>query len=337
MNPARHALSGSVHPRRGAHVLLHTLIACVGVLPAAAMAQSQTAKPIRIVVGFSPGGGTDVTARLPAQKLSTTLGQQVVVENRTGAAGWIATEAVAKSPADGYTLLMVASATAASVAAKGNAPFSLENDFVPISLVTVTSLVLLAHPSVPARDVKTLIAHAKSAPSPLTFGSDGIGSSSHLSGELFGAMAGLRLIHVPFKGGADSAVATAAGQIQLNFPSVPSALPLLKAGKFNGLAVTTAKRSTLLPELPTLNEAGLAGYDVSTWYGLLAPAGLPAELQAKLNQAVIRTVNTDELRDFIGKQGMEAQVGSPAEFAAFMRAQMNIYSRIAKLPGVKIE
>jgi tripartite-type tricarboxylate transporter receptor subunit TctC len=336
MTSARGAVGGAL-PRPGAHALWLTLIAGAGAFPATVMAQAPTGKPIRIVVGFSPGGGTDVTARLLAQKLSATLGQQVVVENRTGAAGWIATEGVAKAPADGQTLLMVASATAASVAARGNAPFSLEKDFVPISLVTVTSLVLLAHPSVPARDVKELIAHARSAPSPLTFGSDGIGSSSHLSGELFGAMAGLRLIHVPFKGGADSAVATAAGQILLNFPSVPSALPLLKAGRFNGLAVTTAKRSTLLPDLPTLNEAGLAGYDVSTWYGLLAPAGLPADLQARLNQAVVKTVNTDELRDFIGKQGMEAQVGPPAEFGTFMRTQMSIYSRIAKLPGVKVE
>lgn len=325
------------HARSAFNALALSLIGAFVVWGNAAHAQTQTARPIRIIVGFSPGGGTDVTARLLAQKLAATLGQQVVVENRAGAAGWIAADAVAKSPADGYTLLMVASATAASVAAKGNAPFSLEKDFVPISNVTITSLVLLSHPSVPAKDVKELIAHAKAAPSPLTFGSDGIGSSSHLSGELFGAMAGVKLIHVPFKGGADSAVATAAGQILLNFPSVPSALPLLKAGKFNGLAVTTAKRSSLLPELPTLNEAGLTGYDISTWYGLLAPAGLPADLQTKLNQAVVKSVNTDELREFIGKQGMEAQVGSPAEFGAFIRMQMGIYGRIAKLPGVKVE
>ncbi len=298
--------------------------------------QSGAAKPIRIIVGFVPGGGTDVTARLLAQRLGVALGQQVVVENRAGAAGWIAAEAVAKAAPDGLTLLMVASATGASAATR-NPPFNLEKDFAPVSLVTVAPLVLLVHPSLPARDVKELIAHAKSAPAPLAYGSDGIGSGSHLSGELFGFMAGLKLVHVPFKGGAESAVATASGQVQLNFPSVPSALPLLRSNKYNGLAVTTVRRSALLPTLPTLDELGMTGFDIGTWFGLLAPAGTPPEAIARLNAATVKVVAGEDLKDLIAKQGMDALAGTPEQFSVFLRSQMAMYRRVAKIANANVD
>jgi tripartite-type tricarboxylate transporter receptor subunit TctC len=302
-----------------------------------APAQSYPSKPVRVVVGFAPGGGTDVTSRLLAQKLSAELGQSVVVENRAGASGSIAAEYVARAPADGYTLLMVASATVASAALRADLPFDLERDFAPVSLVTTAPLVLLLHPSVPARDVKELIALARAQPGTLTYGSDGIGSGSHLAGEIFSYMTNVRLVHVPFKGGSESAVATASGQIQINFPSVPSALPLLKAGKLHALAVTTARRSMLLPSIPTLHESGLSGYDFGTWYGLIAPAAVPKGIIAQLNATLVKVVNTAEIKEFINKQGMEPQANSPEQFGAFLRAQTAQVARLGKLAGIKIE
>ena len=302
-----------------------------------ASAQTYPSKPVTIVVGFSPGGGTDITSRLLAQKLSTELGQSILIVNRAGASGAIAAEGVAKSPADGYTLLMVASATLASAALRSSVPFSLERDFTPVSLVTVAPLVVLLHPSVGARDVKELVALARSQPGTITYGSDGIGSGSHLAGELFSFMTNVKLVHVPFKSGGDSAVATASGQIQMNFPSVPSSLPLIKAGKFNVLAVTTIKRSSLLPDVPTLDELGLTGYDLPTWYGLIAPAAVPKNIIGQLHAAVAKVVNTAEMKDFINKQGMDAQGNTPEQFAAFMRAQTAQITRLGKLSGIKME
>jgi tripartite-type tricarboxylate transporter receptor subunit TctC len=302
-----------------------------------APAQGYPSKPVRLVVGFAPGGGTDVTSRLLAQKLSAELGQSVVVENRPGASGSIAAEYVAKSIADGHTLLMIASATVASAALRADLPFDLERDFAPVSLVTTAPLVLLLHPSVPARDVKELIALARARPGTITYGSDGIGSGSHLAGELFSFMTNVKLVHVPFKGGSESTVATASGQIQINFPSVPSALPLLKAGKLTALAVTTVRRSLLLPSIPTLHESGLSGYDFGTWYGLVAPAAVPKSIISQLNAALVKVVNTAEMKEFINKQGMEPQANSPEHFGAFMRAQTAQVARLGKLSGLKIE
>ncbi len=300
-------------------------------------AQSFPTRPVTIVVGFSPGGGTDITSRLLAQKLSTELGQSILVVNRAGASGAIAAEGVAKATADGYTLLMVASATLASAALRPSVPFSLERDFAPISLVTIAPLVVLLHPSVAARDVKELVALARSKPDTITYGSDGVGSGSHLAGELFSFMSNIKLVHVPFKSGGDSAVATASGQILMNFPSVPSSLPLIKAGKFNVLAVTTIKRSSLLPDVPTLDELGLTGYDLPTWYGLIAPAAVPKNIIGQLHASVSRIVNTAEMKDFINKQGMDAQGNTPDQFAAFMRAQTAQITRLGKLSGIKME
>ena len=302
-----------------------------------ASAQTYPTKPVTIVVGFSPGGGTDITSRLLAQKLSAELGQSILIVNRAGASGAIAAEGVAKAPADGYTLLMVASATLASAALRSSVPFSLERDFTPISLVTVAPLVVLLHPSVGARDVKELVALARSQPGTITYGSDGIGSGSHLGGELFSFMTNVKLVHVPFKSGGDSAVATASGQIQMNFPSVPSALPLIKAGKFNVLAVTTIKRSSLLPDVPTLDELGLTGYDLPTWYGLIAPAAVPRNIIGQLHATVAKVVSTAEMKDFINKQGMDAQGNTPEQFAAFMRAQTAQITKLGKLSGIKME
>jgi tripartite-type tricarboxylate transporter receptor subunit TctC len=287
-----------------------------------------------MLVGFAPGGGTDVTSRLVAQKLTQHLGQTVVVENRPGASGSIAAEYVARSTADGYTLLMVASTTFINAVLRNQ---KLERNLVPVSLVTVAPLVLVVHPSVPARDIKELITLARSRPGKLNYGSDGIGGTPHLAGELFNLMAKVKLVHIPFKGGAESSIATASGQVDLNFPSAPAAMPFLTAGKFRALAVTTTKRSSLMPSIPTLDESALPGFDISTWYGVLAPAAVPKDVIAQLNAAIIKVVNTAEMKEVISKQGMETQTNSPEEFAEYMRALAAQIAKLVELSGMKAE
>ncbi|MBI4189583.1 MAG: tripartite tricarboxylate transporter substrate binding protein [Betaproteobacteria bacterium] len=306
-------------------------------LASEALAQSYPNKPVRMVVGMVAGGGTDVTARLVAQKLSEHLGQPVVVENRPGASTAIGTERVAKSPTDGYTLLMLSCTTSVLSAMRTNLPYDLERDFAPVSMVTTAPLVLLVHPSVPARDVKELIALARSRPGKLNYGSSGVGGISHLAGELFSLMAKVKLVHVPFKGGGESVIASASGQVDMNFPSVATATPLHGAGKLRALAVSSAKRSSLLPSIPTLDESGLPGYDLFCWWGVLAPAAVPKDIIAQLNAVIGKIVNTPEMKESINKQGMEPQTNSLEQFAAFMRNEMAQYAKLVKLAGLKIE
>ena len=314
---------------------LYTFIIAAGQsLSFEAPAQSYPTKPVRLMVGFAPGGGTDVTSRLIAQKLTSLLGQSVVVENRAGASGAIAAEFVARSPADGYTLLMIASTTFINSVLRAQ---NLERDLTPVSLATMAPLVLVVHPSVPARDVKELIALARTRPGKLNYGSDGVGGTTHLAGELFNFMAKVKLVHVPYKGAGDSVIATASGQVDINFPSAPAALPLLGAGKFRALAVTSVKRSSLLPSIPTLDESGFPGFDVPTWFGVVAPVAVPKEIIAQLNAAILKVVNTPEMKEAINKQGMEPQTNSPEQFAAFMRRQSGQIAKLVELAGMKAE
>ncbi len=303
-------------------------------LAAEAPAQSYPNKPIRILVGFAPGGGTDVTARLVAQKLSMELGESVVVENRAGASGVIAGEYVARQPADGYTLLMVASTTLINLVLRGK---SLETDFVPVSLATTAPMVLVVHPSVPAHNVKELIALARSRPGKLSYGSDGVGGTTHLVGELLSEMAKIKIVHVPYKGAGDSVIATASGQVDMNMASAPATLPLLRTDKYRALAVSSLKRSSLLPSIPTLDESGLPGFDITTFFGLLAPAAVPKDIIARLNAAMVKVVNTSEITAAINKQGMEAQTNSPEQFSEFMRKMSAQVSKLAKSSGIKLE
>lgn len=311
------------------------LFALIGM--SGAWAQSYPTKPVRMVVGFAVGGGTDVTARYFAQKMSAQLGQSVVVENRAGAAGSIAAEQVAKSEPDGYRVLMVASGTFIHDVLSTNVPYSLERDFAPVSLVTISPLVLVIHPSLPVRSVDELIALARSKPGRLNFGSDGVGATSHLAGELFNLMAKVKLVHVPFKGNADSALALASGQIEVGFPSVASATPLLGAGKLRALAVTSLKRSALLPALPTFDESGLRGYELIAWFGVLAPAGTPKSIIDRLNAVIATVADAPETREAVGKQGLEIQTSSPEQFATFMRESGVQISRLGKEANIKLE
>lgn len=299
------------------------------------LAQSYPVKPIRMIVGYGPGGGTDVTARLIAQKISENLGQNMLVENRPGASGFMAIEKLAQSLPDGYTLLMMTSNDTVLPALRPNLPLDLERDFAPVSLVTVGPLMLLVNPSVPARDVKELIALARAKPGQLTYGSPGIGTSPHLAGELFNLMAKVNLVHTPYKSSADSVIGAAVGDISTCFASVTAALPLLNNGKLRGFAVTSAKRVSSVPSVPTLDESGLAGYDRSSWYGVLAPARTPKAVIERLNLELGKVLSTAEMREALGKQGLVPQTNTPAQFAAFIHTEIVESGKLISLTGAK--
>lgn len=307
---------------------------------ACAHAQTTTAypvKPIRLVVGFTAGSGPDSVARLLTPLLGENLSQSVIIENRGGAGGSIATELVAKSPGDGYTLLLMAAADALQPALRSKLPYDLERDFAPTTIVALGMAALAVHPSLPVRDVMQLVALARANPGKLNFGSSGVGSSSHLMGELFNQIADVRVSHVPYKGSADSAIATASGQIEVSYPAVSAALPLMEAGKLKVMAVTGMKRASVLPNVPTLNEAGLAGYQRTTWWCVVAPAATPKDIMAKLYAATLKAASTPEYRAALLKQGFDLQTTTPQEFSAFLHNEIAQNARIIKLSGAKTE
>jgi tripartite-type tricarboxylate transporter receptor subunit TctC len=293
-----------------------TLVLASLVTPA--LAQQFPAKPVRLVVGFSAGGPTDIAARLAAQKLTAALGQQFVVDVRPGAGGTIATDIVAKSAPDGYTLLVPAFAHAVNPSLHRKLPFDTLKDFTPITLFASAANILTVHPSVPARSVKELIALAKAQPGALTFGSAGNGTASHLAGELFNMMAGIRLVHVPYKGSAPASVDLLAGQISAAFPGVAIVLPHARAGRLRALAITSLKRSKAMPELPTMAEAGLPGFEVISWYGLLAPAGTPVDIVQRLNAIMNRSGHDPEALARLASFGAEPVETTPDAFGTFL-------------------
>jgi tripartite-type tricarboxylate transporter receptor subunit TctC len=295
------------------------------------------AKPIRLVIGFSAGSAPDSVARLLTPLLTENIGQPVVVDNRGGAGGSIATELVAKSPADGYTLLLMAAADALQPALRSKLPYDLERDFAPTTIVALGMAALAVHPSLPVHNVMELVALARANPRQLNFGSSGVGSSSHLMGEMFNQYARVKILHVPYKGSADSAIATAAGQIEMSYPGVSAVLPLMEAGKLKVLAVTGMKRASVLPAVPTLNEAGLAGYERTTWWCVVAPAATPKENMARLYAATLKTVNTPEYRAALNRQGLDPQTTTPEQFGAFLHNEIMQNSKVIKLSGAKTE
>jgi len=302
-----------------------------------ALAQTYSAKPIRLVVGYTTGGPTDTTARMVAQKLSELVGQPVIVENRAGASGTLGKERVASSPPDGYTLLVMSSGDAIVQALFAKAPRDLELGFAPVSLAATGTYVLIVHPSVPVRNVKELIALARANPGKLTYGSSGVGSSVHLAGELLNVKANLKIVHVPYKSSADSARATASGEVGLSFPGIPGALPFLYAKKIRALAVTSKKRVAMMAETPTLNESGVPGYDRYGWYGVLAPAATPKEVIARLNAAMSEVINVADMKVALNLQGLEPQTTTPEQFGAFIQADIMENAKLIKLIGLKAE
>jgi tripartite-type tricarboxylate transporter receptor subunit TctC len=302
-----------------------------------ALPQNYPAKPIRLVVGYTTGGPTDTTARMVAQKLSELVGQPVIVENRAGASGTLGKERVASSPPDGYTLLVMSSGDAIVQALFAKAPRDLELGFAPVSLAATGTYVLIVHPSVPVRNVKELIALARANPGKLTYGSSGVGSSVHLAGELLNVKANLKIVHVPYKSSADSARATASGEVGLSFPGIPGALPFLYAKKIRALAVTSKKRVAMMAETPTLNESGVPGYDRYGWYGVLAPAGTPKDIIARLNAAMSEVINVADMKAALNLQGLEPQTTTPEQFGAFIQADIMENAKLIKLIGLKAE
>ena len=313
------------------------LLAC-GLLPALeSAAQNYPVKPVRILVGFLPGGGADVVARMIASKLTESLGQPVAVDNRLGAGGTIATEAAARAPADGYTLQVISAAEPAQGSLHAKLSYDLERDLAPVSLITIGAFMLVVHPSVPARNVRELVALARSQPGKLNFSSSGVGGTPHLAGELFNLLAKVKIVHVPYKGGSGAVVANASGEVALSFNSIPALLPLLGLAKLRSIAVTSAKRSSSVPEVPTISESGLPEYDLAGWYGMLAPAGTRKEIIATLNAAIAKAVNTPEMREAFNKQGLDPQSITPEQFAAFLRKEIARSALLIKLTGARAE
>ncbi|MFL6563947.1 MAG: tripartite tricarboxylate transporter substrate binding protein [Burkholderiales bacterium] len=299
-------------------------------------AEPYPVRPIRMIVGFAPGGGTDLTARPVAQKLSELLGQQVIVENRPGAAGNIATEQVARAAPDGYTLLMgTIAALAINPGLYGNLRFDPETDLAPVIQVVDATNVLALHPSVPASSVKELIALAKEKS--LSAGSSGIGATGHLAIELFNLMAGVKLVHVPYKGGGPAMSDLVGGQVNLIFATTASAIPHLKSGRIKGIAVTTAKRSALLPDLPTISESGLAGFDANNWYGLVVPAKTPRAIIDQLNAEVTKVLNMPDVKTTLFNQGLDPAPGTPEQFGAYIRSERAKWAKVIKESGAKPE
>jgi tripartite-type tricarboxylate transporter receptor subunit TctC len=289
-----------------------------------------------MIVGFAPGGGTDLTARPVAQKLSELLGQQVIVENRPGAGGNIATEQVARAAPDGYTLLMgTIAALAINPSLYGNLRFDPETDLTPVIQVVDATNVLALHPSVPASSVKELIALAKEKS--LSAGSSGVGATGHLAIELFNLMAGVKLVHVPYKGGGPAMSDLVGGQVNLIFATAASAVPHLKSGRIKGIAVTTAKRSALLPDLPTMSEAGLAGFDANNWYGLVVPAKTPRPIIDQLNAEVTKILAMPDVKTALFNQGLDPAPGTPEQFGAYIKSERAKWARVIKESGAKAE
>jgi tripartite-type tricarboxylate transporter receptor subunit TctC len=303
-----------------------------------APAQTYPDKPIRLVVPFSAGGTTDILARAVGQKLGEHLGQQVVVDNKPGAGGNIGSDIVAKSAPDGYTLVMGTVGThAINASLYKKMPYDHIKDFVPVSLVALVPNILVVHPSVPANSVKELIAYAKANPGKLNFASSGNGTSIHLSGELFKTTAGVEMTHVPYKGSAPAVTDLLGGQVQLMFDNMPSALPHVKAGKLKALGVTTAKRFPAAPDIPTIAEAGVPGYEASSWFGVLAPAGTPKEIVNKLSSEIAKILQTPEIKERLLSQGAEPVGNTPDQFTAFIKAETAKWAKVVKESGATVD
>ena len=303
----------------------------------AAQAPAYPDKPIRMLVGFAPGGGTDTTARAISAKLGELMGQQVIIDNRAGAAGNIATEMVAKAVPDGYTLLL---GTIAALAInpslyRTKLPFDSVRDFAPIIQAVDSTNILSLHPSVPANNVKELIALAKAKS--LNYGSSGVGGTGHLAGELFDSMAGVKMTHIPYKGGGPAMIELVGGQVQLVYATAASAAPQIKAGKIKGIAVTTLKRSALMPAIPTIAESGLPGFDANNWYGLLAPAKTPRAIVMRLNAEVAKVLKLPDVKEFLFNQGLDAAPGTPEQFGAYIKAEMAKWAKVVKDSGARAD
>ena len=295
------------------------------------------ARPIRLVIPFPPGGGTDTMARSISPKLSEFLGQQIVLENRGGAGANIGAEIAAKSPPDGYTIMLATITNAIGATLYTRLNYDLVRDFAPITQLATTPHILVVHPSVPSKTVKEFITLAKARPEELAYSSSGSGSAAHLAGELFNSLAGVKTTHVPYKGGGPSMIALVGGEVSLAFATMPSAIGYVRSGRLRGIAVTTERRSPSTPELPTIAEAGVAGYEAGSWYGLSAPAGTPKEIVARLHAETIRVLGLVDVKDRLFNAGFEIVTSTPDQFAAFTRNEIQKWGKIVKSAGLKVD
>ena len=313
-------------------------IACCCTLYQPAPAQNYPVKPVRMIVTFAPGGGADFVGRVVGQKLSELLGHAVVIDNRAGANGAIGNEAVAKSAPDGYTLLLgAAGPLTISPHLYAKLPFDTLRDYAPIALAASSAFAVTLHPSVPANSARDLIALARARPGKLNYGSSGTGGSPHLATVLFASMTGTDLVHVPYKGLAPALTDLMGGQVDLLFADVGLVFPHRKAGKLKALAVTGEKRSSVMPDLPTVAESGLAGYQTGTWYGILAPTGTSPDIISRLNQETIKVLALPEVKERFLTQAIEPAGSTPAQFAAYIRSELDKWARVIKAGGIKVE
>ena len=316
-------------------ITLAALLLCTTAL---AVAQSYPARPVRLIAPSTPGDAPDVIARLIALRLSPVLGQPVVVENRPGAGGVIGSEVAAKSAPDGYTLIMGnAGSHGINAAVYSKLPYDIQRDFAPVSQVAIAPNVMVINPAIPAKSVAEFIAYAKSQPGKLSYASGGNGSSAHMSMELFKAMSGVDIQHVPYKGSSPALTDVMAGQVAVFIGNMPPTVPLVKAGKLRALAVTTKARSALMPELPTISEAGLPGFETVAWFGVLAPTGTPPEIVKKLSTEIGKIARSPEMREKLLAMGAEPIGGTPGEFKAVIDSDIAKWKALAQKEGIKVD
>ncbi len=313
------------------------LLALALLLPCLAFAQAYPARPVRIIVPYPPGGATDVMARTVAQKLNESWQQAVVVENKPGASGSVGSEIVAKSVPDGYTLLVQGTQHAINLSLYKQLPYDTLRDFVPINYIASAPFLLVLHPSVPANTVAELIAYIKARPGGLNYGSSGVGGGAHLAGEIFKTAAGVPLTHIPYKGAAPAMADLLGGQVTMVFDPIPTSITQVRAGRLKALAITSAKRSALMPELPTVAESGLPGFDVSAWFGLYGPAAMPKDIAIKLNAEVNRILQLPEVKEKFAGLGAESMIMNTDQFAVHLRAEIAKFAKAIKDSGATAE
>jgi tripartite-type tricarboxylate transporter receptor subunit TctC len=312
------------------------MLALAALLAAApAAAQNYPVRPVRVIVPFAAGGNTDITARAIGARLSDVFGQQIVVENRPGGATNIGTELVAKAPPDGYTILMGGATNAINMSTQAKPPYDTLRDFAPVILCVKGANVLSIHPSVPARNLKELIALARARPGQLNFASSGLGSSNQMAGELFKMMANVNIVHVPYKGNAPALTDTMAGHVEMMFSGVPALIPHIQSGRLRAVAIGSLKRFTAIPEVPTFDESGVKGYEATTWFGLMAPVKTPKEIVARWNVEVGKILASPDLKGRFLNEGLEPMGGTQEEFAKFIRVEIEKYARVVAATGMK--
>ncbi len=314
----------------------YSAAAALYISPSASDAQNYPMRAVKIILPYTPGGSTDVMARILSQKLTDAMGQQVIVDNRPGASGNIGTEIAVHSPADGYTLLMVTIPLVVNPSFYTNMPFDVTKDLAPVTLVTASPFVLVSHPSLPAKNVKELIELAKKQPGKLSYPSGGNGTNSHIAAELLNNLAGTKMLHVPYKGGGPALVSVLAGETSIGFLGIDVAVPHIKDGSLRGLGITSKKRSASIPDLPTIAEAGLPDYDFTSWYGVLAPSATPPAIVNAARDYIVKAMHAPDLTERFAKDGTVIVTGTPAQFGAYIKSEITRWAKVVKDSGLTV-